>query len=160
MKDAVLHHVFNVQGEGEGEGGGKNRAGASSSVHAAFNTRIGASYLFISNRQVFERQRSSSSSDEIMMHEKSWEVLENISTDRDAACCPITSGRIHSSSDACQSMEQVSDCELRRMIPRYKIIQRCMTNDQTISISEKSNSIKRNMIKQNTLTHLVSVIYF
>lgn len=56
--------MFNVQGRGEG------RSQVSSCVHAALNTRIAASYLFISSRQVFERQRSSSSSsssDEMMM---------------------------------------------------------------------------------------------
>lgn len=122
-------------------GRGVGRVGASSSVHAALNIQIGASYLFIRCRLEFEWQHSSNSSDEMMMHEKSQKVLENITTNWDVACCPITSEHIRSSSDACQSMKQVSDCKLRKMIPRYKNIQRCMKNYQTL-ISENQTPLR------------------
>lgn len=118
---------------GCGRGGVGVHVGASSSVHAALNFQIGASYLFIRCRLVFEWRHSSNSSDEMMMHEKSREVLENITTNWDVACCPITSEHMRSSSDACQSMKQVSDCKLRKTIPRYKNIQCCMRNYQTLT---------------------------
>lgn len=62
---------------------GESRVETSSSVHAAWNICTGLAYLFIRSRQVFVWQRSSS--DEMMMHEKSAEVLENMTTDGDAA---------------------------------------------------------------------------
>lgn len=112
-----------------------------SSVHAALNIHTGASYLFIRSRRVFEC--SSNRSNEMMIHEKSWEVLENITSNCDAACCPITSDYMCSSSDACQSMKQASNNELRKMIPQHKNTQRCTTNYWTsISVYETLLRIK------------------
>lgn len=48
-------------------------------------------------------------------------------------CCPISRHRTRSGSDACQSMKQASDNELRKMIRRNTSRQPCMTNSRSMS---------------------------
>lgn len=91
----------------------------SSCVHAALNTRIAASYLFISSRQVFERQPCSSSSDEMMMMMMMMkhEVPRAVGKYQPQTGMQPLSNYQRPGSAACQSMERACDCESRRMIP-------------------------------------------